>query len=90
MGFILHTKLKKQLWDIKNIWLRSNFPKTVSRIFFKIKKMPLNILIYCKFHIAQRISIEDICNIDSNNGRSFISPFVDRATALSQKKFSKK
>ena len=32
-------------------------------MFFKIKKMPENALIYCQFNIAQRIIIEDIGNI---------------------------
>jgi len=46
-------------------------------MFLKIKKLPLNALnwIYCKFHIAQIIIIEDINNIIKGALEVFISVF---------------
>jgi len=45
--------------------------------FLKIKKLPLNALnwIYCKFHIAKIIIIEDINNIIKGALEVFISVF---------------
>jgi len=47
-------------------------------MFFKIKKMPLNALnlIYCEFHIAQILIIEDIDNIIKGALEVFISVCV--------------
>ena len=47
-------------------------------IFLKIKKLPLNALnvIYCKFHIAQIIVIENIDNIIKGALQVFISVHV--------------
>jgi len=46
-------------------------------MILKIKKLPLNALnwIYCKFHIAQIITIEDINNIIKGALEVFISVF---------------
>jgi len=47
-------------------------------MFFKIEKLPLHALnlIYCKFHIAQIIIIEDIDNIIKGALEVFISVHV--------------
>ena len=46
--------------------------------FFLIKKMPLNALklIYCKFHFAQIVDIENIENIIKGALEVFLSVFV--------------